>query len=46
MVLSSVAHVGVGALLLANTAVLTIQVWRHTPLFETQEIPAGQAIPA
>jgi cytochrome c oxidase assembly protein subunit 15 len=31
MVLSTVAHVAVGALLLATTAVLTLQVWRHVP---------------
>ena len=31
MVLSTVAHVAVGALLLATTAVLTLQVWRHLP---------------
>ena len=30
MVISTVAHVAVGALLLATTAVLTLQVWRHT----------------
>ncbi len=29
MVISTVAHVAVGALLLATTVVLTIQVWRH-----------------
>jgi cytochrome c oxidase assembly protein subunit 15 len=29
MVVSTVAHVAVGALLLATTVVLTIQVWRH-----------------
>ena len=31
MVFSTVAHVAVGALLLATTAVLTLQVWRHVP---------------
>jgi cytochrome c oxidase assembly protein subunit 15 len=31
MVVSTVAHVAVGALLLATTAVLAIQVWRHVP---------------
>ena len=31
MVLSTVAHVAVGALLLATTAVLTLRVWRHVP---------------
>ena len=32
MVLSTVAHVAVGALLLATTVILTIQVWRHVPV--------------
>jgi len=31
MVFSTVAHVAVGALLLATTAVLTLRVWRHVP---------------
>jgi cytochrome c oxidase assembly protein subunit 15 len=31
MVASTVAHVAVGALLLATTVVLAIQVWRHVP---------------
>ena len=37
MVLSTVAHVAVGALLLATTAVLTLQVWRHVPATLKQE---------
>lgn len=37
MVISTVAHVAVGALLLATTAVLTIQVWRHAPVAQKQE---------
>jgi hypothetical protein len=32
MLFSTVAHVAVGALLLAVTAVLTLQVWRHVPM--------------
>lgn len=32
MVLATVAHVSVGALLLANVVVLTLQAWRHMPL--------------
>jgi heme a synthase len=32
MVASTVAHVAVGALLLATTVVLAIQVWRHVPV--------------
>jgi cytochrome c oxidase assembly protein subunit 15 len=46
MVLSTVAHVAVGALLLATTAVLTLQVWRHVPAAQKQEVPEGRAIPA
>jgi heme a synthase len=32
MVMSTVAHVAVGALLLATTVVLAVQVWRHVPV--------------
>jgi len=32
MVASTVAHVAVGALLLATTVILSIQVWRHVPV--------------
>ena len=32
MVVSTVAHVAVGALLLATTVILSIQVWRHLPV--------------
>jgi len=32
MVVATVAHVAVGALLLATTVVLAIQVWRHVPV--------------
>ena len=38
MVVSTVAHVAVGALLLAAVAVLTLQVWRHTPERQPQEM--------
>ena len=31
MVVSTVAHVAVGALLLATTVVMAVQVWRHSP---------------
>ena len=30
--ISTVTHVAVGALLLASTVVLAIQVWRHAPV--------------
>jgi heme a synthase len=46
MVLSTVAHVVVGALLLATTAVLTLQVWRHVPAAQKQEVPEGRAVRA
>jgi heme a synthase len=36
MVVSTVAHVAVGALLLASTVILTIQVWHHIPASVTQ----------
>jgi len=32
MVVSTVAHVAVGTLLLATAVVLAIQVWRHVPV--------------
>lgn len=32
MVISTVAHVAVGALLLATAVILAIQVWRHVPI--------------
>ena len=37
MVVSTVAHVAVGALLLAAVALLTLKVWRHVPARERQE---------
>ena len=46
MVISTVAHTAVGALLLAIASVLTIQVWRHSAETRTQEVPEGKAIPA
>ena len=39
MVISTVAHTSVGALLLAVTAVLTIQVWRNVAATQKQEVP-------
>ena len=42
MVISTVAHTSVGALLLAITVVLTIQVWRHAALTQKQEVPEGR----
>jgi heme a synthase len=42
MVASTVAHVAVGALLLATTVVLAIQVWRHVPVAFEQRVPEAQ----
>jgi heme A synthase len=39
MVAATVAHVAVGALLLATTVVLAIQVWRHIPVAVAEPIP-------
>ena len=36
MVVSTVAHVAVGALLLGTTVVLAAQVWRHVPVVEAR----------
>jgi cytochrome c oxidase assembly protein subunit 15 len=42
MVASTVAHVAVGALLLATTVVLAIQVWRHVPVAFEERVPRAQ----
>ena len=42
MVASTVAHVAVGALLLATTVVLAIQVWRHVPAAFAERVPQAQ----
>ena len=42
MVTATVAHVAVGALLLATTVVLAIQVWRHVPVAFEERVPQGQ----
>src|SRR5208282_4264945 len=42
MVISTVAHVAVGALLLATTVVLSIQVWRHVPVAFKELVPQAQ----
>jgi len=46
MIASTVAHVAVGALLLATTAVLTIQVWRHVTVQQTHAAVEGTTITA
>jgi len=42
MVVSTVAHVAVGALLLATTVILAIQVWRHVPVAFEERVPQVQ----
>jgi len=42
MVVSTVAHVAVGALLLATAAILAIQVWRHVPVAFEERVPHPQ----
>lgn len=46
MVVSTVAHVAVGALLLATTVILAIQVWRHVPVAFEERLPHGQQDPS
>jgi heme a synthase len=41
MVISTVVHVAVGALLLATTVVLAIQVWRHVPVAFEERVPGS-----
>jgi heme a synthase len=42
MVISTVAHVAVGALLLATAVVLSVQVWRNVPAAVRERIPHAQ----
>ena len=48
MVMSTVAHVAVGALLLATAVVLAVQVWRHVPVAfaERASSPEGKPVAA
>jgi len=46
MVVSTVAHVAVGALLLASTVILSIQVWRHVPVAFEERLPQVQRDPS
>jgi len=46
MVISTVSHVAVGALLLATTVVLAIQVWRHAPVAFEEGIRQPQRNPS
>lgn len=45
MVVSTVTHVAVGALLLATTVVLAIQTWRHVPVAFEERMPQPQQDP-
>jgi cytochrome c oxidase assembly protein subunit 15 len=45
MVVSTVAHVAVGALLLATAVILAIQVWRYAPVSLEERIPSGTRKP-
>jgi cytochrome c oxidase assembly protein subunit 15 len=45
MVISTVAHVAVGALLLATAVVLAIQVWRHVPVAFEEHAPSRSRKP-
>ena len=45
MVISTVAHVAVGALLLATTVVLALQVWRHGPVAFEERVPGAERTP-
>ena len=42
MVISTVTHVAVGALLLATTVVLAVQVWRHVPVAFEEHLPDAE----
>jgi cytochrome c oxidase assembly protein subunit 15 len=46
MVISTVAHVAVGALLLATTVILAIQVWRHVPISFEERLTQAQQDPS
>ena len=45
MVIATVSHVAVGALLLGTTVVLSIQVWRHVPVRFEERVPAREREP-
>ncbi len=46
MIIATVVHVAVGALLLATTVVLAIQVWRHVPVAFEERVPRRNAVAA
>lgn len=45
MVIATVAHVAVGALLLATAVVLAIEVWRYVPVRFEERVPSGERNP-
>ena len=45
MIISTVVHVAVGALLLATTVILAIQVWRHVPVSFAERVPRRERKP-
>jgi cytochrome c oxidase assembly protein subunit 15 len=45
MVVSTVAHVAVGALLLATSVVLAVQVWRYLPVAQPEQARGGKRKP-
>ncbi|HZQ23744.1 MAG TPA: COX15/CtaA family protein [Terriglobales bacterium] len=45
MIISTVAHVAVGALLLATTVVLAVQVWRHVPVAFEESVGSREQNP-
>ena len=45
MVASTVAHVAVGALLLATAVILAIQVWSHVPVAFEERLPQAERDP-
>jgi heme a synthase len=46
MVISTVTHVAVGALLLATAVVLAIEVWRHVPVAFEERVPQAEQNPS
>ncbi len=46
MIVSTVIHVAVGAILLATTVVLAIQVWRHVPVAFEERVPGTDVVAA
>jgi len=46
MVISTVVHVAVGAVLLATSVVLAIQVWRHVPVAFEERVPGQNPVAA